>query len=200
MLKAYAAYFVAYLIDALGKDILNIERIILFGSVARDTAEKDSDIDIFVELKEKTKRHEERVKKILNAFYQSREAILFKSRGIENKIDLKIGKLSDWKELYRSIASTGIVLYGPYELKELPSGVKNQVIIFWEKIGKNRGAFLNKLYGFKVKGKSYPGLLAKFSGKKIGKSCVMFPAEYKEELFQLLKAYQVEAKIIDIFS
>lgn len=199
MLKAYAAYFTAYLVDNLGKDLANLERIILFGSVARDTAEKDSDVDIFIELKKKSKKDEEKIKKILTDFYQSREAILFKAKGVENKISLKIGKLSEWKDLYRSIASTGIVLYGPYEAKELPSGVKHNLIIFWERIGKNRGAFLNRLYGFKSKGKAYAGLLTKFGGKKIGKSCVMFPIEYKEEIFKLLKDYQVEAKVIEVF-
>lgn len=200
MLKAYACYFVAYLLDNLRRDIPKIERIILFGSVARDTDEKDSDVDLFIELKKKTKKEEEKIKKILAGFYQSREAVLFKARGIENKINLKIGKLKDWQELYKSIASTGISLYGPYEAKELPSGVKLKIIIFWQKIGKNRGAFLNRLYGFRSKGKAYPGLLSKFAGKKLGKSCVMFPVEYKEEIFKLLKEYKVEAKIVEVFS
>ena len=199
MLKAYASYFVAYFVDNIGKDMNNVERIILFGSVARDEGTKESDIDIFIELKKKTKNTEKKIKKVLQDFYQSREAMLFKAKGIENKINIKLGKLREWEELYKSIASTGIILYGPYEIKELPSGVKQYTIIFWDKIGKNRGAFLNKIYGFKIKNKVYVGLLSKFNGKRIGKSCIMLPTQYKRDIFRLLRAYKVRAKTIEIF-
>ncbi|MDO8740863.1 MAG: nucleotidyltransferase domain-containing protein [Candidatus Woesearchaeota archaeon] len=199
MLKAYSGYFAAYLLNNL-KNTENIERIILYGSVAKEEATKESDIDIFIEVKKKTEKIEKELKEAEKRFYQSRDAALFKSKGADNKFNIKIGKLKDWKELYRSIASTGIVLYGPYEIKEIPSGVKHSVIVFWQKIGKNRGAFLNKLYGFKIKGKHYAGLISKFDGKKLGKSCVMFPIQYKEDIFRLLKGYEVIAKMIEVFS
>jgi len=197
MLKSYASYFVAYVLDNL-KNIENIDRIILFGSVARNEATKESDVDIFIEVKKRTKKFENEIKGIENKFYQSREAALFKSRGIENKFYIKIGKLKEWKELYRSIASTGIVMYGPYEAKELPTGIKQFIIVFWKKIRKNRGSFLNKIYGFKVKDKHYEGLLSKFNGMRLGKSCVMLPVRYKEDLFKLLKEHNVEAEILEI--
>ncbi len=109
------------------------------------------------------------------------------------------GNLQDWKELYRSIASTGIVLYGPYETRELPSGTKHYIIVFWDGVGRNRGAFLNKLYGFTVKGKHYPGLLLKFGGRKLGKSCIMLPVEYKGDLFRLVRTHEVNAKTFEVF-
>ena len=198
MLENYASYFTAYLLSNI-KNVNNIERIVLYGSVARGEATKESDIDIFIEIKEKGKKVEKAIKEIETNFYQSREGALFKSRGVDNKFSIKIGKLQDWKDLYKSIASSGIVLYGPYEAKELPLGVKHFIIVFWEKIGKNRGSYLNKLYGFNVKNKHYKGLLEKFAGKKIGKSCVMMPLEYKNEIFNLIKNHKVKAKVLDIF-
>lgn len=199
MLKNYASYFVAYLLSNL-KDIENIERVILYGSAAREEAEKESDVDIFIEVKKKTITFEKDIKKIEKEFYQSREAALFKSKGIGNEFSIKVGRLKEWKELYKSIASTGIVLYGPYEARELPSGVKHFIIIFWEKIEKNRGSFLNKLYGFKVKNKHYAGLLTKFNGKKIGKSCIMLPIQYKKEIFKLIDKHKVKARALEVFS
>lgn len=195
----YSIYFAAYLFNNL-KEKENIERIILFGSVARGEATRESDVDLFVEVKKKTKKIEKEIKDIEEGFYHSREASLFKLKKIDNKFNIKIGKLKEWKDLERSIASTGIVLYGPYEAKELPSGIKHFVIIFWSKIGKNRGAFLNKLYGFKLKNKHYEGLISKFSGKKLGKSCLMMPIQYKKDILKLLRRYEVEAKIIEVFS
>src|SRR3989344_1304992 len=191
MLKSYASYFVSYLLSNL-ENTENIERIVLYGSAARDEAVKDSDVDIFIEVKKKIIKLKKDAKEAEKRFYQSREAALFKSKGIDNKFSVKIGRLQEWGDLYKSIASTGIVLYGPYEARELPSGVKHFIIIFWNKIGKNRGSFLNKLYGFKIRNKHYAGLLEKFNGKKIGKSCIMMPIQYKNDIFKLLKEHKVK--------
>ena len=200
MLKEYSSYFVAYLLYNLEEQYKeNIQEIILFGSVARGEAEKKSDVDIFINVKKKTKRAETEIKKIEEKFYNSRESSLFKIQGINNRFSLIIGNLDEWKELKASIESTGVLLYGKY----VPVGnVKGRkyTIVFWDKIGKNRGAFLNKIYGVKIKNKTYKGLIENFHGKKLGKSCVMFPIQYKEDIFKLLKEYEVIAKMIEVFS
>ncbi len=198
MLKNYASYFASFIINNI-KNIDNIERIILYGSVAKGEENKESDVDIFIETRKKTKLLEKELKGLEESFYNSRESSLFKIKGVENKFNVKIGILKDWKELYKSIASTGITLYGRYEAKEMPAGLKHKIIIFWDKIRKNRGAFLNKIYGFKTGTKRYPGLLTKFGGSRIGKSCVIFPIEHKEEMFELMRKYKVDAKTIDVF-
>lgn len=196
MFKKYASYFVSYLLNNL-ENISNINKIILFGSAARDDAGKESDIDIFIEIKKKNKRFEGKIERILDNFYKSRESLLFKTKGIDNKINLIIGRLDEWKDLKRSIESTGIVLYGKYSYGG--KGERKYAIIFWDKIGKNRGAFLNKLYGFKTGKKEYKGFLQSRESIKLGKSCIMTPIEYKEELFEIIKYYQVNAKIIEIY-
>lgn len=197
MLKAYASYFISFLLKNF-TEAANIHRIVLYGSAARDQARQDSDIDIFVETSDISVA--KKIKKIEQQFYESREAILFKSSGIDNKFSIKVGSLKDWQDLYRSIASTGIVLYGPFQATNLPSGTKQMVVIFWDNIGKNRGAFLNKIYGVKIHDKKYPGLLEKFNGKRIGKSSIMIPVEYQKDLFVLLKQYKVNAKHIEVFT
>ena len=201
MLKEYSSYFVAYLLGNLKeKEKRNAERIILFGSAAREEAEKESDIDIFIEVIKKTKKFEQEVERVTEKFYKSREAALFKVRGVENQFSIKIGKLDEWKDLERSIASTGIVLYGHYESKKIPSGMKHSIIIFWDRIGKNRGAFLNRIYGFKVKNKKYPGLIDKLNGRKLGKSSIMVPIKNRQEILRLVKDYKVNAKIAEVYA
>lgn len=196
MVKSYASYFVSYLLNNLKSDS-NINKVILFGSVAKDESTKESDIDIFIDVNKKKKTFEAEIKKILKNFYESREALIFKSRGINNKINLIIGRLNEWKDLKISIESTGIILYGKYQGRGI--GEKKHAIIFWDKIKKNRGAFLNKVYGFKVKSKKYPGLIEQFNGKKIGKSAIIIPVEHASELERLIKKYKVQAKILDIY-
>ena len=58
---------------------------------------------------------------------------------------------------------------------------------------------MNKLYGFKVKDKRYEGLLEKYNGNKLGKSCIILPINYKREIFKLLEKYKVQAKVMEVF-
>jgi len=194
---AYTSSFVSFLMRKLGERIKDIDRIIVYGSVAKGDAVKTSDVDIFIDTKNDLKKE---VNNIVDEFYKSREALLFKAKGIENEINVKIGELKKWKELHRSIASTGITLWGRYETREKPIGSQHKIIFYWDKIDKNRGAFLNKIYGFKSGEKRYPGLLEKTGGMKIGKSSIMVPIEYREEIIRLLKKYGVHAKNIEIFA
>jgi predicted nucleotidyltransferase len=197
MIKAYASYFSSYLLANL-KEKESIEKIILFGSAAKDEATKGSDVDIFVGIKKESKKIKNEIEKVLKNFYKSRESLLFKSKGIDNKINLIIGKLDKWINLKKSIESTGIVLYGKY----VPSGIsgKKHIVAFWDKVGKNRGAFLNKIYGFKANKKHYKGLIERLGGKKLGKSSIMVPVENKDEILKLIKIYKVNAKIIEIYA
>jgi len=196
MIQAYASYFASYVLMNI-KEKENILSIILFGSAAKGDVTKESDVDIFVEVKKDTKKFEVEITKLLEDFYKSREALLFKTKAIDNKINIIVGKLTDWPELKNSIDSTGIVLYGNYS----PSGIsgKKNIIIFWDKIGKNRGAFLNKMYGVKIKGKTYSGLLEVSGGKKLGKSCIIVPVENKSDILKALKDYEVSAKLIEVY-
>src|SRR3989344_3143947 len=127
MLKNYASYFVSYLLNNI-KNENNVERIVLYGSVAKGESTKDSDIDIFIEVKKETKNFEREIKKIEENFYQSRENALFKS-----------------------------------------------------------------------KGKQYEGLLSKFKGNRIGKSCIILPIQYKKDILTLLEKHKVKARILDVF-
>ena len=79
----YASYFISYLLSNLD-DTKNINRIVLFGSAAKGEANKESDIDLFLELKKQSAVFESEVKKIEKKFYSSREAALFKTKGIGN--------------------------------------------------------------------------------------------------------------------
>ncbi|PIN87034.1 hypothetical protein COV19_01800 [Candidatus Woesearchaeota archaeon CG10_big_fil_rev_8_21_14_0_10_44_13] len=197
MLKAYASYFASYLLANLG-GMGNIKRIILFGSAARGEATKESDIDIFIEIKKENKKFTKIIEKMLDDFYESREALYFKAKKADNKINLIIGKLEEWKDLKKSIESTGIVLYGPYSSYDVKG--RKYSMISWDSIGENRGAFLNKMYGVRINDKSYKGLVEKSGGRKIGKSSVMVPVENREDVIKLLRYHKVNARISDVYA
>ena len=196
-LKSYSSTFVAYLISNLTYELEEINAIILYGSVAKGEATSKSDVDIFVDTK--SKKVETKIKKIVKDFYATREAAIFKVKGIDNELSVKVGELKKWKDLHQSIMGSGFILWGRYEWKEIPSAVRHMLIFSWEKIGKNRGAFLNRLYGFSSKGKKHEGLLPKIEGRKLGKSSIIIPMKYKDDVIPLFKKYNVKVRQLEVF-
>jgi predicted nucleotidyltransferase len=197
MINAYASAFVSYLVASLKENISSVDNIILYGSVARNEAEEVSDVDIFVD---SNKKIDKEIEKTVSDFRSTKQFLWFKANGIQNEIRVKSGKLANWKELHRSISSNGIILWSHFEPKEKPIGTKHKIIFYWNEIGKNRGAFLNKLYGFRANGKKYAGLLEKWGGFRMGKSCVIIPIKHKSEMTEFLKSYKVNAKNMEVFS
>ena len=96
-LKSYSSTFVAYLISNLTYELEEINAIILYGSVAKGEATSKSDVDIFVDTK--SKKVETKIKKIVKDFYATREAAIFKVKGIDNELSVKVGELKKWKEI-----------------------------------------------------------------------------------------------------
>ncbi|MEK6950258.1 MAG: nucleotidyltransferase domain-containing protein [Nanoarchaeota archaeon] len=194
-IMAYASTFVSYLVGKLGEKVGYIDAFILYGSVAKGEATPQSDIDLFIDTK--YPRLEKKIQSILSLFLTSRQAALFNIIGVANEISIKVGELYKWKSLYSSIQSTGIVLWMRYGEKELSS--RPYTLFYWESIGKNRGAFLNKLYGVKGKRKRYAGLVETIGGRKVGKSAILVPTEKKELVIVLFKKYLVAARQVELF-
>ena len=112
----YVYDFLSLLFDKM-KRRNKIKAVILFGSAARNTAQKSSDVDIFIDIDKKDKPEvDEIVKESLNEFEIKSEKT-WKLRGIKNAISVITDDIAAdrWGELRRDIASYGIVLYGKYQ-------------------------------------------------------------------------------------
>ncbi len=192
-LIAFAEDCVSFLIER--ADLTKIKNIILFGSVARKEASKDSDIDIFIDTVFDIKKD---ILKLRDDFYDSAK---YKSYwelfGIKNEIKLTIGDLDKW-DLKPSIIANGIVLYGSY--KEMPKNAEHKVLFVWENIKPEsaRVMFNKKIFGYKHAKKFYKGFLQNYGGNKIGKGCVLVPLQYSIEFRKILKKYKISAKIKNI--
>jgi len=201
-LKKYAFTFTNFVINNIEEKYLeDINSIILFGSVAQNRASEESDVDMFFDTdtsKSKTDKLRKVLNKIKEEFLLSNEALKFKSKKIYNEINFVIGNLKEWPEMKKSISSAGLIFYGKYTGIFQHKGLRHHIIFFWESVGKNRGAFLNKLYGYKIGKNRYTGFLDR-KGTKIGKSAAIIPIEYTGEFIKILKKYEVEYKLFDVY-
>lgn len=196
---AAAHFIVANIPDWLDK----INSVILFGSVAQGRVDKDSDIDLFFDTNIREKQRNKlrpKIRKLISQFRMSQEALKFKLKGISNEISFFVGNLEEWSDLKKSISATGIVLYGKYRGETTKTGLKHHLLVFWKAEGKKRTAFLNKLYGYKIKGKKYSGLIERRKGIKIGKSAAMMPVESKDVFFKTLEKYNINYSVIEVFA
>jgi len=158
-LLSYSMDFTSFLMGELNeKDASTVRNIILFGSAARGDAGKNSDIDLFVDLKSESQSIERKASFITDAFYKSASFRRWKLIGVENRISCVVGRLDRWKDLKPSIISDGIVLFGKYtgSLRGASS-----VIFFWSNVKpESKRVLLSKrLYGFSQKGRKYQGLV-----------------------------------------
>lgn len=193
---SYIYDFLSIFFDKL-KDKEKIKTIILFGSVARGTPRKDSDIDIFIDV-EKFNQEEIRsvIQESLNEF-ELKAAKNWHLKGIDNPIVPIIGTLSDqrWSALNKEIANTGIILYRKHRSKHIEG--KQKVLVTYKLAKcrqKHKMRILRKLYGYILKKgkKQYikSGLLASFKGEKIS-NALLIDSTYIKILVKELRALKI---------
>lgn len=193
---SYAMDFASYAIEKLE----NIDRIIIHGSIARGDFDEESDIDLFIDTKEKNA--ENKIKKILEDYYKTSKFKQWELKGINNPLSIISGNLDseEWKDLKRAMINTGIILYGKYTEKIEKT---NQYVLFsFENIkpDKKRISFYRKLFGFTLNKKHYSGIAEKIQAFKLGKGCLLVPIAKANELKQFFQNNKITVKLYDFWS
>jgi len=195
-LIAYAMDFASYL----ESKIEGINRIILHGSVSREDFDEESDIDIFIDTKEKNLKN--KTAKVLEDYYKTNKYKEWELKGIKNAISIITGELdsNEWKDLKRAIMNTGIILYGKY--KANAEKINHYTLFSFENIkpNKKRIAIFRRLFGFKIKDKEYSGIIEKLNAKKVGKGTLLVPIEHVNELKKYFQEKKVAVKLYDFWS
>ena len=197
-LISYALDFSSFLIQNT-KYLSEIKSIILFGSSARDEADKKSDVDIFIDILGKQDKIEKEALKIKESFFNSfKFKRYWKLLNIKNEINIITGRLEDWK-LKDSMLGSSIILYQKYSPK-LEEG-KSMAILSWDNAKNNsKRVMLNKkMFGYNYYGKFYNGLIQKFNSRKIGSNVIIIPIENINEFNKLFRKFKVSARISRIF-
>lgn len=181
-----------------------IKSIILFGSVARGNARKDSDIDLFIDVSQQNKDEvNAKTKEALNEF-EVKAKKTWKLRGVANPISIIVDdlKAEKWKELKIEMSTHGIVLYSRY-MAELE--VKKNAVLLEYDLSKAKQKVkmkvLRNLFGYSIKrGKklySWDGILHKVSGEKLSNG-VIVPMESFKEVRDIFAAHKIPLKLREI--
>jgi len=197
-LIAYSQDFISFLFQHLGKDADKINQVVLFGSVARGEATKESDIDLFIDVSDKNL--EDKINKIKEDFYKSIKVKKYWDLlGIENEINCSIGILKEWDSLKRSLIADGILLFGKYKEK-LETDSYYLFIIAPGKIRNKNISIWRQLYGYtqKINKKIYvkKGLIKEYNGSKLAKGVFIIPLEHFQKIISFLKKNKFKHEII----
>jgi predicted nucleotidyltransferase len=175
---------------------VEVRSIILFGSVAKGSFDRESDIDIFIE----TSRSDKEVRAALELFRKTEEYEKFRLAGIENEISVKCGRLDDWKGIKRAAISGGIVLYGRYAGKPQDLEHKSLFLLSVEGLPRSRKVKVwRKVYGYRQKAGSRIYLSKGLAEKKLGKGAFLSTIESSQALLSFFKSNKVKYSILDIW-
>ena len=191
-LISLALNFASFLINR-----IEIKNIILFGSVATNRFDKESDIDLFIETDQKNER---RIRALLELYKKTKEYEKFKLEGIENELSIKCGNLEDWKDLKRSIISNGIVLYGKYEGK--PGNLKHKLLFILDVKEIPRAKKVKvwrKIYGYKQKIGKKIYISNGLAETKLGRGVFLSSIEDSQETIVYLRKNKIKYSFFDIW-
>ena len=191
-LISFALNFASFLVDK-----IEVKSIILFGSVAKDHFDEESDIDIFVET---NKKNHGKIEKLTELYKKSKDYETFRLEGIKNELSIKCGVLEEWKELKRSIISNGIILYGKFQGK--PEKLKHKLLFLLDIKNFKRAEKIKiwrKIYGYKQKVGKKTYISKGFAEKKLGRGVFLVSSENSKEVMDYLIKNKIGYSFSDIW-
>lgn len=184
-----------------------IRKIILFGSIVRGNFDKKSDIDIFIDVKNRSDINfvNKRLPDVISEFeIEAKETWDLES--IKFPLKCVVGNLEDktWIELKKELSINGIVLYGKYEF--LPKNIKHCSMFKYSLTNldkNNKMKFIRKLFGYETKKNNkvykHKGILDHMEGKKISQNLILVPVEESLNLQKSFNSFKISFKIKEVW-
>lgn len=183
-------------------DLEEINSITLFGSVAKEEATSESDIDFLVIVSNmKIEKTIIKMTNEINNEYSKKIQVIVKTKKLE---DLD-------PSMIEGISKEGILLYGlPIKVKQKDLELEPYLLAVYslaelpqnEKM-KFKRAFFGSESIFKGKVKKYrtvqEGLLKMYNGSRLGRGAIIFPSKHKEIIRQL-GYFKVKFKIFTVYA
>ena len=197
LLISYTHAFVSYLFRMSALDASEIKGIYLFGSVARAEADKESDIDIFVDCQKSSENNVKRIiERALRNFYRSEEKRKFTLLGIYNEMNVICGALDEW-ELKESIKNDALVIYSP----SLSYSLRSHFLVIFEPIKDitKRNRVIRKLFGRREKHYKDKGFVLELKGEIIDNKTFIVPSEEINKILKIFSREKINYKIKKIW-
>lgn len=201
----YIYDFLSILYDKL-KEKEKIRSIVLYGSFARGNPQKDSDIDLFIDVLERDKKEvEDIVRESLNEF-EILAKDKWKIKNINNPISVIVDNLSleKWQELRDEISLYGKTLYENFSIKQKKE--KNKVLLEYditELKQKDKMKVIRALYGYKIKhGKkiyAQEGILKELKGERLSNAILLNAGSHKKAI-DFLSKNKIPIKVRRVWS
>lgn len=183
----------------------NLRNIILFGSVSRGDYNENSDINIFIDIK--NIKFQLKVKDILNKVVNDYENEV---GNVKFRFNIIVSDLSleKWNSLKKEIKKSYKILYSDNNNgnKGINKILDKKIIISYDikKLNqKDKVSFLRRLYGYKqiVNNKKYVqrGLLDDISGKKLGVNSILIYNSEKDKIIILFKKYKIRFETVEVY-
>ena len=184
-----------------------VRKIILYGSVAKDMNDKESDIDLFFEIKnkEKTDKIEKALREKIKTFEIKAEKT-WRLKKINYPISFLVGQLEDenWKSLKDEVISSGILLYSPYE--EIPEKLNHYHLYYYSLTNlkrKDKMRLIRKIHGYTLKKnkKEYKqkGFLQEIQGKKLASNVLLVPFTESAKMKKIFKEHTVRYNVSEVW-
>lgn len=174
----------------------NITRIFLFGSVARGDFDRQSDIDLFIDVPQKEAARVQKLAKSALKKFSAAEMKRWELRGIENKLSIKVGTLEEW-ELREAVEREGLLLYAS---SAVPSLKKYLLFTFVPITEPRKRMQLNRLiFGRREKHFRGTGLVGKYAGRIFSPRVFLLSSDGLKEITSLFSKAKVSFKFEEVW-
>lgn len=175
-----------------------VSKIILFGSLAKGMARRDSDIDVLIISNSKAE-----VRKICEEVNEK-----IRRDGFENQIEPHVMRE---REMPREHLADAIQLFGqPVHVSTRKAGLTRKFIVCYDTSGMGgaaRGRLFRALYGYRTrserKGKVYEseidGMIKKPGVEKIGTSTLLVVPQLLDDVLSIIRGTGGKTKVLEIW-
>ena len=210
MMLAYVYDFISFLFE---KDLKKqIKSIIVYGSVASQEYDEESDIDIFIDVWDKNKKNEieNKVKEQLSKF-EDISARIWNPRGINNNFSIIVDDLdsSKWENLRQDIISNGLLIFGKFNKDPEKTQHKTLFTFSLNKLSQQKKMkFIRELYGYEQKKQNKKnkknvykkqGMLEMQGGIKLSQNSILIPIEKTKEFRELFSKFKITPEIREVW-
>ena len=203
-LKSQTPSAISYCVDLLSfvfqhPDASVIQSIYLYGSAMRGQLHPQSDIDLFIECKQKD---EKRTQQVFDSgvvkFTSSKDYQKWKLFHFLYPFSIQVGQLAEW-DLKLSIASEGLLLYSQKPI--IPTGERK--VLFTITLPKKKKEYIKVrrvLFGRDEEFYRNTGLLRCWKGQKLSSTVFIVPQEEQRRVIDTLSKEKINFSMKEIIS